>query len=160
MWQVLITLLTLFTSLSSFTLLFANSVFTSALYPNMHFNLLRTLPAASLVASAAAVNVHVSSYAGTITSFSLDKAGSGNYSLKQLGVINGSDPQPSWLEYRADKKVVYSLNEYWGDHTNGSIDVLKLAKDGSLQFVAKHILPNGPVSTISYNEGKGLAVAN
>lgn len=125
----------------------------------MHFKLLRTLPAASLVASAACVNIHVSSYAGPITSFSLDKAGAGNYSLKQLGAINGSAPQPSWLEYRADKKVVYSLNEYWAG-TNGSIDVFKVAKNGALEFVSNYTTPGGPVSTISYNEGKGLAIAN
>lgn len=124
----------------------------------MRFNILRTVPAAGLIASAAAVNVHVSSYVGTITSFSLDKAGS-NYSLKELGHINGSAPQPSWLEYRSDKKLVYSLNEDWNG-ANGSIDIFKVANNGALQFVCNHTAPGGPVSTISYNEGKGLAVAH
>ncbi|CAG8954631.1 hypothetical protein HYFRA_00004551 [Hymenoscyphus fraxineus] len=131
----------------------------------MRLDILRTLPVAGLVASAAAVNIHISSYGGLLSSYSLEKSSSitpdkkaTGYTLKDLGSINGPGPQPSWLELGTDKKIVYALDENWNG-PNGSIASYSITKNGSLQLLQKYQTPNGPVATTLYNKGKGIAVA-
>jgi len=118
-----------------------------------------SLPLSGLVTSAAAVNLYVSSYAGTITSLRLTQASNGSYSLSQVAVNEGSAPNPSWLTKDEYNDVVYCVDEGLSV-PNGTLASYKTSTSGDLTQIDHHSVISGPVSSVVYNGGKGLAVAH
>jgi 6-phosphogluconolactonase (cycloisomerase 2 family) len=116
-----------------------------------------SLPLSSLVTSAAAVNLYVSSYAGTITSLQLSHSSHGSYSLTQVAVNEGSAPNPSWLTKDEYNDVVYCVDEGL-TVPNGSLASYKTSPSGQLTKIDRHTVISGPVSSVVYNGGRGLAV--
>jgi hypothetical protein len=112
----------------------------------------------SLVTSSLAVNLYVSSYAGTITTLQLSRDEYG-YSLETLAVNSGSAPQPSWLEKNKYNGIIYCVNEDW-NRKNGTIASYRASASGALTQIDIHDTIGGPVSEVVYNGGKGLAVAH
>jgi hypothetical protein len=128
----------------------------SALYQSI---MRASLPLSGLVTSAAAVNLYVSSYAGTITSLQLNQASNGSYSLTQVAVNDGSAPNPSWLTKDECNGVVYCADEGL-TVPNGTLASYKTSASGELSHIDHHSVISGPVSSVVYNGGKGLAVAH
>jgi hypothetical protein len=128
----------------------------SALY---QFIMRASLPLSGLVTSAAAVNLYVSSYAGTITSLQLNQASNGSYSLAQIAVNTGSAPNPSWLTKDEYNDVVYCADEGL-TVPNGTLASYKTSASGELSQIDRHSVISGPVSSVVYNGGKGLAMAH
>lgn len=117
------------------------------------------IPLSGLVTSAAATNLYVSSYIGTITTLQLSQCANGSYTLTSVAVNNGSAPSPSWLTLDGDNGVVYCLDE--GLTTpNGSIASYATSPSGELTQIDRHTVISGPVSSVVYNGGKALAAAH
>ncbi|TVY60807.1 putative 6-phosphogluconolactonase [Lachnellula suecica] len=156
MWQApIFAAFCLPTSLRSFGFAFLDSVLTCS--DTMR---LQHLPLAALVASTAAVNLYVSSYTyGEITSLKLSKSANGSYTLTTVATNNGSSPSPTWLEKDKYKDIVYGLDEGFTS-PNGSLSSYKTSSSGVLTQIDRHLTLGGPVSSIVYNGGKGLAVAH
>lgn len=70
-----------------------------------------SLPLSSLVTSTVATNLYVSSYIGTITSLRLTESSNGSYSLRQVAVNKGSEPNPSWLTKDHYNNIIYCADE-------------------------------------------------
>jgi hypothetical protein len=113
----------------------------------------------SLVTRGLATNLYVSSYAGTITSLQLNHEGKGLYSLTEVDVNTGSQPNPSWLMKDEHNDVLYCVDEGL-TVPNGSLASYKTSKSGELSQIDRHSVINGPVSSVVYNGGKALALAH
>ena len=124
--------------------------------PNMRFH---RLPLGSLVTSAVATNLWVSSYVGEIASLQLSYLPKGGYSLTEVAVNDGSAPQPSWLTKNEYNDVVYCVNEDFGG-PNGTIASYKPSGNGVLTQIDIHKTIIGPVSSVVYNNGTALAAAH
>ena len=120
---------------------------------------LQHLPLGGLVASTVAVNLYVSSYIGNITTLSLSQGANGSYSLTTVAANNGSSPSPTWLEKDKYNGIIYGLDEGFTS-PNGSISSYKTSESGELTQIDRHLTLGGPVSSIVYNKGKGIAVAH
>lgn len=117
------------------------------------------VPLTGLVATAAATNLYVSSYIGTITSLQLIEHVDGRYSLEEVSVSNGCEPNPSWLTKDEYSGVIYCADE--GLNTvNGSLNSFHTTANGVLSQIDRHSVASGPVSSVVYNDGKALAVAH
>jgi hypothetical protein len=124
--------------------------------PNMRFH---RLPLGSLVTSAVATNLWVSSYVGEIASLQLSCLPKGEYSLTEVAVNDGSAPQPSWLTKNEYNDVVYCVNEDFAG-PNGTIASYKPSANGVLTQIDIHNTIIGPVSSVVYNNGTALAAAH
>jgi 6-phosphogluconolactonase (cycloisomerase 2 family) len=149
MWQVPI-----LSSASLYSLLYS---FTSSVSPPTAMRL--SLPLSGLVTSAVATNLYVSSYSGTITSLQLTPSPDGSYSLRQVAVNNGSEPNPSWLTKDHYNDVIYCVDEGL-TIPNGSLSSYRTSRSGVLTQIDRHTVISGPVSSVVYNGGKALAVAH
>ncbi|KIN00255.1 hypothetical protein OIDMADRAFT_125399 [Oidiodendron maius Zn] len=118
-----------------------------------------SLPLSGLVTSVAAVNLYVSSYAGTITSLQLTQDTNGSYSLSQVAVNEDSAPNPSWLTKDEYNDIIYCVDEGL-TVPNGSLASYKTSPSGELTKIDRHTVISGPVSSVVYNGGKGLALAH
>jgi hypothetical protein len=115
--------------------------------------------AASLMTSARAVNLFVSSYNQPIFTLQLEPDGQGAYNLINIAENNGSWPSPSWLTKDACNNILYCADE--GLPTpDGSLASYSIAASGELTQIDRHAVINGPVSTVIFNKGKALAVAH
>ncbi|KZF19265.1 putative isomerase YbhE [Xylona heveae TC161] len=120
---------------------------------------------ASLVAlatSAAAKNLFVSSYAGSITSLSLTESYDGYYDLRAVSSTNASSPNPSWLTLSPQHRTLYCMDEGL-EVPNGSLTSYKVHDDGSLVKLDRKATISGPVSGVIYNGVKGssaMAIAH
>jgi hypothetical protein len=112
-----------------------------------------SLPLTGLVTSAVATNLYVSSYIGTITSLQLVQSRNGSYTLSQVAINNGSEPKDEYND------IVYCVDEGLSV-LNGSLASYRTSPSGVLTQIDRHSVINGPVSSIVYNGGKGLAVAH
>lgn len=113
-----------------------------------------------LVTSSVATNLYVSSYAGTVTSLQLTCAYKRICSLTQVAVDNAPGTAPSWLEKDKFNSVVYSLDEGFSG-PNGSISAFRTSAAGQLVEIGSPLsVVSGPVSSITFNGGKALAVAH
>lgn len=125
----------------------------------MHLSYL--LPLTSLVTSGLATNLYVSSYAATITSLQLNRERDGSFTLKEVAVNTGSQPNPSWLTKDEYNDVVYCVDEELASTAlNGSLASYSTSKSGMLTQIDRHSVINGPVSSVVYNGGKALALAH
>lgn len=118
-----------------------------------------SLPLSGLVTSAVATNLYVSSYSGTITSLELTSSPNGTYSLRQVAVNDGSEPNPSWLTKDKYNDVIYCVDEGLSV-PNGSLASYSTSPSGKLTQIDRHTVISGPVSSVVYNCGKGLALAH
>jgi hypothetical protein len=149
MWQVpILNFASLYSLLSSFP----SSVFTPTA-------MRLSLPLSGLVTSAVATNLYVSSYIGTITSLQLIPSPDGSYSLRQVAINNGSEPNPSWLTKDHYNDVIYCVDEGL-TVPNGSLSSYKTSRSGVLSQIDRHTVISGPVNSVVYNDGKALAVAH
>jgi Lactonase, 7-bladed beta-propeller len=161
MWQVIIS--NYFASLPSFLRSFGYSILApvSDVCCWFKMRLSHPLSLGSLVTSALATNLYVSSYAGTITSLNLNQERDGSFSLNEVGVNTGSQPNPSWLTKDEYNDVVYCVDEQLlGPPLNGSLASYSTSKSGQLTQIDRHSVINGPVSSVVYNGGKALALAH
>jgi hypothetical protein len=127
----------------------------------LKMHLSHLLPFGSLVTSALATNLYVSSYAGTITSLNLNRERDGSFFVQQVYVNTGSQPNPSWLTKDEYNDVVYCVDEQLlGPPLNGSLASYSTSKSGQLTQIDRHSVINGPVSSVVYNSGKALALAH
>ncbi|KAL3419776.1 YkgB protein [Phlyctema vagabunda] len=114
----------------------------------------------SLVTSTAlATNIYVSSYIGTITSLQLSQSAYGGYSLKTVAVNTGSAPNPSWITLDSKKRVLYCVDEGLTVPV-GSLSSYSVSASGALTQKNRQSVVGGPVSSVIYNGGKGLALAH
>ena len=111
------------------------------------------------VAAVATTNLFVSSYAGTITSLQLSPAEIGGYSLKTVAVNTVAQTNPSFLNKDELNGIVYSVDEGFSG-PNGSVSAYTASKSGDLTLLGRTVTLGGPVSTVVYNGGKGLALAH
>lgn len=118
-----------------------------------------SLPMSSLVTFAVATNLYVSSYIGTITSLRLTERSNGSYSLRQVAVNKGSEPNPSWLTKDHYNNFIYCADEGL-TVPNGSLASYKTSHSGKLTQIDRHSSISGPVSSTVYNGGQALAVAH
>ena len=132
----------------------------SSFWPSLYQSIMHPLlPLSGLVTSVAAVNLYVSSYAGTITSLQLTQDTKGSYSLSQVAVNEDSAPNPSWLTKDEYNDVIYCVDEGL-TVPNGSLASYKTSPSGELTKIDRHTVISGPVSSVVYNGGKGLALAH
>ena len=118
------------------------------------------VPLLGFVTYSTATNLYVSSYAGTVTSLQLTPTYKGAYSLRQVAVENAPGTSPAWLEKDEFNDVVYSLDEGLSG-PNGSISAFLPSASGQLVEIGSPLsVISGPVSSITYNGGKALAVAH
>jgi 6-phosphogluconolactonase (cycloisomerase 2 family) len=113
----------------------------------------------SLVGSALATNLYVSSYAETITSLELGRKSDGKYSLVQTSVNDGSKPNPSWLTKDKYNNVIYCVDEQFSG-SNGSLASYRTSSSGNLTQIDRQSVIPGPVHSAVYNGGKALALAH
>jgi len=133
---------------------------------------LRLLRSAAVAAAAAAscttesasgTLLYVTSYAGTITSLNLTRAGSGGStgagSLESVASNTGCEPSPSWLTLDHANGILYCLDEGL-TAPNGSLSSYRTSANGTLVQLAKVPTIGGPVSSVMYGQGdKALAAA-
>ncbi|PVH82062.1 3-carboxymuconate cyclase-like protein-like protein [Cadophora sp. DSE1049] len=113
----------------------------------------------STVAAVATTNLFVSSYSGTISTLLLSPEAIGGYSLKTVSVNTVAQTSPSWLTRDELNGVVYSTDEgFFGP--NGSVSAYSASDSGELTLLGRSISVGGPVSSVVYNGGKGLALAH
>ncbi len=116
------------------------------------------LTLSGLVTSAVATQLYVSSYAGTVTSVTLNK-GANAYSISAGAVNTGCGAQASWLTKDSYNSVIYCVDEAFST-PNGSVSSFKTSASGVLTQIDKHDTFVGPVSTVVFNGGKSLAAAH
>lgn len=143
--------------LHSFQSIFLAPLSNTCCWFKMHLSHL--LPLGSLVTSSFATNLYVSSYAGTITSLQLNQERDGSFSLNQVAVNTGSQPNPSWLTKDEYNDVVYCVDEGL-TVPNGSLASYQTSRSGELTQIDRHTVINGPVNSVVYNGGKALALAH
>ncbi|CZS89140.1 uncharacterized protein RAG0_00582 [Rhynchosporium agropyri] len=159
MWRIPLQSLTLLPSvLRSFVCQDQSSCF---LADRMRFS---QVPLGGLVTSTVAAvattsNLFVSSYAGTISSLSLSPAAIGGYSLKTTSVNTVAQTSPSFLNKDELNDVIYSVDEGFSG-PNGSVSAYTAADSGKLTLLGRSTTLGGPVSSVVYNGGKGLALAH
>lgn len=113
----------------------------------------------STVAAVATTNLFVSSYAGTISTLSLSPEAIGGYSLKTTSVNTVAQTSPSWLTKDELNGIIYSTDEgFFGP--NGSVSAYSASESGNLTLLGRTLTVSGPVSSVVYNGGKGLALAH
>jgi hypothetical protein len=120
---------------------------------------------AGLVVSGAALinagTVHITSYAGTLTTVQLDTA-EDDFAITraafQTPVVTAEcGANPGWLTLAGD--VLYCLDEGFGK-SNGSLTSFSVGPAGQLTLLSNVSTVAGPVSAVVYGEGgKGLAIA-
>lgn len=115
------------------------------------------LAVTSLVAStAAAVNLFVASFSGTVTTLSLNQdATSGQWLFKETSRVTDAQTSPAWLEISND--VLYVAGDGFGDKS--FIRSYQKNEAGELTLRGQSITDGSLVSTTIYNGGKALAVA-
>lgn len=123
-----------------------------------------SLPLGSLVTSTVAAvatttNLFVSSYAGTISTLLLSPETIGGYSLTTTAVNTVAATNPSFLTRDELNGIVYSVDEGFSG-PNGSVSSYSSSKSGKLTLLGRTVTLGGPVSSVVYNGGKGLALAH
>ncbi|TGJ78832.1 hypothetical protein E0Z10_g9937 [Xylaria hypoxylon] len=112
----------------------------------------------SLVGSASATLLYVTSYAGTVTT--LDLVEGATTELETVASTTACGANPSWLALDYSKSFVYCLDEAWGQPT-GAVTSFYTHANGSLVPLAKADLVAGPVSIAEFGVGgHGLAIAS
>ena len=116
-------------------------------------------PGLALLGVAAASMVHVTSYAGTLTTFNLTVAGdvAAQSTLQSLSASTECGVQPSWLTLVGN--TLYCVDENWNG-PNGTLASFEVSADGTLALLDKVDTVGGPVSAVVYGDGGGgLAIA-
>ncbi|KAF2090102.1 putative isomerase YbhE [Saccharata proteae CBS 121410] len=106
-----------------------------------------------LLASAAATKLYVTSYAGTISSLSLEHDNTGRLTLDSIYNSTGCGESPSWLTFDSDRRILYCMDEGL-ESTNGSVNSLLVGDDGKLTQVTHLKSISGPVSGVLYGPEK------
>ncbi|KAK3353118.1 Lactonase, 7-bladed beta-propeller-domain-containing protein [Lasiosphaeria hispida] len=116
-------------------------------------------PGLALLGAASASLIHITSYAGTLTTLNLTLPyGTDPASFKNLSATTECGDKPSWLTLVDD--VLYCVDEAWGKD-NGTLASFKIGPEGTLTLLNKVDTIGGPVSAVVYGDGgKGLAVAD
>lgn len=117
------------------------------------------LTLSTLVTSVAATNLYVSSYSGNITTLKLSRDSYGSYSLSATAVNEGCSPSASWLTKDEGNGIVYCVDEGFTS-PNGTISSFSTSPAGDLTQLDHHLTLGGPVSSVVYNGGEGVAVAH
>ncbi|KAI1815796.1 Lactonase, 7-bladed beta-propeller-domain-containing protein [Poronia punctata] len=111
-----------------------------------------------LAGSTAATRLYATSYAGTVTTLDLVKAGAGS----RLDIVDSTTacgPFPSWLHLDYSKSFIYCLDEAWGGEA-GAVTSLYAHRNGSLTPISSAEVVVGPVSIAEFGlGGSGLAIA-
>lgn len=101
-------------------------------------------------APALASRLYAASYAGTVSSLSLEPASNGTGHLSVVSQSSDCGPSPSWLMLDGHRDILYCLDE-GVDAPNGSITSFQTNADGSLTSI-KHIQTiSGPVMSTLYS---------
>ncbi|KAK0119786.1 hypothetical protein ONS95_011218 [Cadophora gregata] len=112
-----------------------------------------------VTSTVAATNLFVSSYSGNITTLLLSPEAIGGFSLKTVSVNTVAQTSPSWLTKDELNGIIYSTDEgFFGP--NGSVSAYSASESGELTLLGRSISVGGPVSSVVYNGGKGLALAH
>ena len=114
-----------------------------------------------------AVNLYVSSYAGTVTTLSLIKNNATTtsvptYSLTNTYTSNDYLNSPSWLLFNATARILYCVGEGLTSPT-GTLSTLKAQADGQLMETSQATTILGGVHAIQYGASNGsqfLAIAH
>ncbi|KAK3379877.1 Lactonase, 7-bladed beta-propeller-domain-containing protein [Lasiosphaeria ovina] len=113
-------------------------------------------PGLGLFSAVSAALLHVTSYAGTLTTLNLGLIGTEG--LQTLTTSTECGTQPSWLTLRGP--VLYCANEAFGKD-NGTLASFSVSQNGTLALLDKVDTIGGPVNAVVYGKGcRGLAVAD
>ncbi|KAI6711576.1 hypothetical protein JHW43_005854 [Diplocarpon mali] len=117
------------------------------------------VPLVGLVGAAvtSAARLYASSYAGTVSTLSLSEA-AGRYALTTTSDYTVLDTNPSWVTRDARNGHLYLVDE--GFTGSSSVASFAPAADGDLTRLGRSATVSGPVSSVVYNGGRGLAVAH
>ncbi|KAI1386637.1 putative isomerase YbhE [Hypoxylon trugodes] len=118
-----------------------------------------------LASSASSTLLYVSSYAGTVSTFSLttpddDSATGAAATLEIISNSTGCGPNPSWLSLDYSKNLLFCLDEgFTGPY--GGVTTFYTDDDGTLTTLDKLDVIQGPVSIAEFGVGgRGLAIAH
>jgi 6-phosphogluconolactonase (cycloisomerase 2 family) len=104
-------------------------------------------------ATAAATNLFVSDYGGTVSTYALT-ASNGTYALDSIFQTTECAPNPSWLTLDADRGLLFCLNEGL-ETVNGSLSSFLVNRDGTLKHIKNVTTISGPVNGVIYGEPAG-----
>lgn len=112
-------------------------------------------------ASCSASNLFVTSYGGTLSTLALEATQNGSYSLDKLSSSTDCGSSPTWLTLDSERGILYCLDEGFSG-PNGSVNALRVGKDGGLTLATSQQSITGPVSSVLYGDAnaKHLAVAH
>jgi 6-phosphogluconolactonase (cycloisomerase 2 family) len=103
------------------------------------------------------VNIFVSSYNHSVTSFRLTPQERVPWALQTTEVTQDCGINPSWLTFDTSKRYLYCLNEGINQNT-GSVTALSVSKSGSFTTIGKKSLLPGPVSGYLSRRGTSSAL--
>lgn len=153
--MVQIPILANFCLLPTFLRSFTNITCTNEQETSMH---LPSLALTGLATAAAVTNLYVSSYSGDVTTLHLSALSKGGYSLTTSSTNPSCSLSPTWLTKDEKNGIIYCLDE--GIYTpNGSITSFKTSQNGTLTKLDRLTTINGPVSSVIFNNGQGMAAA-
>ena len=104
-----------------------------------------------------AVNLYVSSYAGTITSLSLIKNPDLNYTLTTTHTLETNTDTPSWLTLNRQNNVLFMVDEAVNAR-NGTLVSYKTSYSGELTEIQRLEALEGGVHATFFGSGQALAV--
>jgi hypothetical protein len=89
---------------------------------------------------------------GKLLTFKLDQT-----ALENVAESDACGAYPSWLTQAGS--TLYCINEAWDNAKEGGLAALQIGDDSTLSLLGAAKTIGGPVSSIVYGDGKGLAVA-
>ena len=110
-----------------------------------------------VVGRSLAVNLYVASYAGNLTTLSLQQNPDSSYHLTQTATFNTSTNTPSWLLLNRQNNVLYMIDEAI-NATNGTIVSYKTSFTGHLTEIQRVKSMAGGLHAAFYGSGSALAI--
>jgi hypothetical protein len=112
-----------------------------------------------VVGQSLAVNLYVSSYAGNLTTLSLQQNPDSSYRLTQTTTFNTSTNTPSWLLLNRQNNVLYMIDEANAvNGTNGTVVSYKTSFTGHLTEIQRVKSMPGGLHAAFYGSGSALAI--
>lgn len=122
--------------------------------------MLALLAALAVLPAASSSILYSSSYGGSVSALDLTLASASTpASLKIVASTKECSPDPSWLTLDSAQSRLYCVGEGLNSR-NGSLSAFATSSNGSLSLVNKVDTIGGPVSSVVYGSGQGLAVAH
>ncbi|KAF7903858.1 hypothetical protein EAF00_001193 [Botryotinia globosa] len=116
--------------------------------------LIFTLASSQVLAS----RLFVASYAGTVTTLSLDEDANGAYSFGVIATSTACAANSSWITLDSSRDILFCADRGL-TASNGTLNSLKIQDDGSLVALDRVETPVGAAATVLYANNTALALA-